>query len=59
VDKTGGSYYGKQQLHYMSCKGDTSLVSLTKEGPIYSVTWSPAGDKVPVSTCVLSSVGDP
>jgi len=48
VDKTGGSYYGKQQLHYMSCKGDTSLVSLTKEGPIYSVTWSPAGDKFAV-----------
>jgi len=48
VDKTGGSYYGKQQLHYMSCKGDTSLVALTKEGPIYSVTWSPAGDKFAV-----------
>ena len=46
MDKTGGSYYGKQQLHYMSCKGDTCLVSLTKEGPIYSVSWSPDGDKV-------------
>merc|ERR1711892_1296921 len=43
VDKTGGSYYGKQQLHYMSTKGDTGMVGLAKEGPIYSVEWSPNG----------------
>jgi translation initiation factor 2A len=41
VDKTGGSYYGKQQLHFMSVSGDTAMVQLPKEGPIYSVTWSP------------------
>jgi len=44
VDKTGGSYYGKQQLHYMSIKGDTGMVALAKEGPIYSVEWSPNGN---------------
>jgi len=44
VDKTGGSYYGKQQLHYMSVKGDTAMVGLAKEGPVYSTHWSPAGD---------------
>ena len=39
VDKTGGSYYGKQQLRYMSIKCDTGMVSLAREGPIYSVEW--------------------
>jgi len=43
VDKTGGSYYGKQQLHYMSTKGDTAMVGLAKEGPIYSTAWAPSG----------------
>ena len=44
VDKTGGSYYGKQQLHYMNTKGDTAMVGLTKEGPIYSTNWASSGD---------------
>jgi len=43
VDKTGSSYYGKQQLHWMSTKGDTSMVGLPKEGPIYSVEWASGG----------------
>ena len=43
VDKTGGSYYGKQQLHFANAaNGDTAMVQLAKEGPIYSVRWSPA-----------------
>ncbi|KAJ8921037.1 hypothetical protein NQ315_015833 [Exocentrus adspersus] len=41
VDKTGGSYYGKQGLHFIGLNGQTSLVTLSKEGPIYSVEWSP------------------
>ena len=41
VDKTGSSYYGKQQLHYINCTGDTALVQLAKEGPIYSIKWNP------------------
>lgn len=44
VDKTGASYYGKQQLYFMTVKGETSMVSLSKDGPIYSVVWSPKGD---------------
>merc|ERR1712037_549446 len=40
---TGGSYYGKQQLHYMNTKGDTAMVGLPKEGPIYSTVWAPSG----------------
>ena len=43
VDKTGGSYYGKQQLHYMNIKGDTAMVGLPKEGPIYNTEWAPNG----------------
>merc|ERR1719341_2850264 len=44
VDKTGASYYGKQQLHYMSVKGESGMVGLAKEGPIYSVEWAPNGN---------------
>uniref|UniRef100_A0A0A9WRR4 Eukaryotic translation initiation factor 2A n=1 Tax=Lygus hesperus TaxID=30085 RepID=A0A0A9WRR4_LYGHE len=41
VDKKGTSYYGTQTLHFLSIKGDTSMVQLSKEGPIHSVAWSP------------------
>lgn len=41
VDKTGGSYYGKQGLHFMSITGQTAMVTMSKEGPIFSVAWSP------------------
>jgi len=30
VDKSGASYYGKQTLHYLSTKGDTAMVMLSK-----------------------------
>lgn len=43
VDKTGASYYGKSQLHFMDVFGETSMVSLAKEGPIYHVEWAPKG----------------
>ncbi|XP_044752195.1 eukaryotic translation initiation factor 2A [Coccinella septempunctata] len=41
VDKTGGSYYGKQGLHYIGLNGQTMMLTMSKEGPIYSVEWSP------------------
>ncbi|XP_011505945.1 PREDICTED: eukaryotic translation initiation factor 2A [Ceratosolen solmsi marchali] len=41
VDNTGASYYGKQTLHYLDTKGETALVTLSKEGPIHAVQWSP------------------
>lgn len=41
VDKTGASYYGKQTLHHLNTKGETSMVMLSKEGPIHAVEWSP------------------
>lgn len=41
ADSTGQSYYGEQTLHFVSTKGDSSLVNLTKKGPIYDSKWSP------------------
>nr|XP_020477497.1 eukaryotic translation initiation factor 2A isoform X2 [Monopterus albus] len=41
VDKTGASYYGEQTLHYLAVNGETALVQLPKNGPIYDVAWSP------------------
>jgi translation initiation factor 2A len=65
VDKTGASYYGKQQLHYMTTKGETCMVELKKEGPIYSVTWSPKGDLfavvhgfMPAKSALFNNKGD-
>lgn len=31
VDKTGGSYYGKQGLHFIGVNGQTAMVTLRKE----------------------------
>ncbi|XP_058244495.1 eukaryotic translation initiation factor 2A [Hemibagrus wyckioides] len=41
VDKTGASYYGEQTLHYLATNGDSAVVQLPKNGPIYDVIWSP------------------
>ena len=41
VDKTGSSYYGKTQLHFMDIFGETAMIQLAKEGPIYHVDWAP------------------
>ncbi|KAJ7324780.1 hypothetical protein JRQ81_017800 [Phrynocephalus forsythii] len=41
VDKTGASYYGEQTLHYIAVNGESAVVQLPKNGPIYDVAWSP------------------
>ncbi|XP_023677282.1 eukaryotic translation initiation factor 2A [Paramormyrops kingsleyae] len=41
VDKTGASYYGEQTLHYLGVDGESAVVQLPKNGPIYDVAWSP------------------
>ncbi|KAG5269411.1 hypothetical protein AALO_G00201720 [Alosa alosa] len=41
VDKTGASYYGEQTLHYLATNGESAVVQLPKNGPIYDVAWSP------------------
>ncbi|KAK3570284.1 hypothetical protein QTP86_017203 [Hemibagrus guttatus] len=45
VDKTGASYYGEQTLHYLATNGDSAVVQLPKNGPIYDVTWSPSSSE--------------
>lgn len=45
VDATGASYYGKQSLHYLNTKGDSCSISLSKEGPIHAIKWSPKGNE--------------
>ncbi|XP_006000963.1 eukaryotic translation initiation factor 2A [Latimeria chalumnae] len=41
VDKSGASYYGEQTLHYIAINGESAVVQLPKNGPIYDVVWSP------------------
>ncbi|XP_043919686.1 eukaryotic translation initiation factor 2A [Protopterus annectens] len=41
VDKSGASYYGEQTLHYIATNGESAVVQLPKNGPIYDVIWSP------------------
>uniref|UniRef100_A0A672RVA3 Eukaryotic translation initiation factor 2A n=1 Tax=Sinocyclocheilus grahami TaxID=75366 RepID=A0A672RVA3_SINGR len=41
VDKTGASYYGEQTLHYVATNGESAVVQLPKNGPIYDVSWNP------------------
>lgn len=45
VDATGASYYGKQALYFLSTKGDSCSVPLSKEGPIHAVQWNPKGNE--------------
>ncbi|KAF0879824.1 EIF2A factor, partial [Crocuta crocuta] len=40
VDKTGASYYGEQTLHYIAANGESAVVQLPKNGPIYDVVWN-------------------
>ncbi|XP_077204805.1 eukaryotic translation initiation factor 2A [Paroedura picta] len=41
VDKTGASYYGEQTLHYIATNGESAVVQLPKNGPIYDAAWNP------------------
>uniref|UniRef100_A0ACB8FB91 Eukaryotic translation initiation factor 2A n=2 Tax=Sphaerodactylus townsendi TaxID=933632 RepID=A0ACB8FB91_9SAUR len=41
VDKTGASYYGEQTLHYIATNGESAVVQLRKNGPIYDAAWNP------------------
>lgn len=44
VDATGKSYYGESNLYFVSGNGDLDCtVPLGREGPVYSVQWSPTG----------------
>eukprot|EP00124_Ichthyophonus_hoferi_P001370 Ihof_evm4s69 gene=Ihof_evmTU4s69 len=46
VDVSNKSYYGENNLYYMSAVADVQCnVPLTKEGPIYETKWSPTSDE--------------
>eukprot|EP00123_Amoebidium_parasiticum_P012283 comp21249_c0_seq1/m.28949 comp21249_c0_seq1/g.28949 ORF comp21249_c0_seq1/g.28949 comp21249_c0_seq1/m.28949 type:complete len:600 (-) comp21249_c0_seq1:480-2279(-) len=46
VDASNKSYYGENNLYYMSATSDVQCnVQLTKEGPIYETKWSPTADE--------------
>ncbi|XP_078488594.1 eukaryotic translation initiation factor 2A [Ciona intestinalis] len=62
VDTTGESYYGEQSLHFMSCSGETSIVQLSKKGPIYDSAWSPLSNQfcvvfgfMPAKACLFNN----
>lgn len=45
VDKSNQSYYGKQNVYFMSLDGaNDGPVPLAKEGPVYDVAWAPNGE---------------
>ncbi|XP_052215411.1 eukaryotic translation initiation factor 2A-like isoform X1 [Dreissena polymorpha] len=41
TDTSESSYYGDQGLHYLGSNGESSLVHLGKNGPVYHIEWSP------------------
>ncbi|XP_035240981.1 eukaryotic translation initiation factor 2A [Anguilla anguilla] len=66
VDKSGASYYGEQTLQYLSINGETAVVQLPKNGPIYDVTWSPSSSEfcvvygfMPAKATVFNQKCDP
>ncbi|CAK8676030.1 eukaryotic translation initiation factor 2A-like [Clavelina lepadiformis] len=61
VDTTGESYYGEQSLHFISCSGETSIVQLSKKGPIYDAAWAPNSTQfcvvfgfMPAKACIFN-----
>ncbi|XP_045200143.2 eukaryotic translation initiation factor 2A-like [Mercenaria mercenaria] len=41
TDTSESSYYGDQGLHFLGVNGESNLVHLGKNGPVYHVEWSP------------------
>ncbi|XP_005096415.1 eukaryotic translation initiation factor 2A [Aplysia californica] len=41
TESSESSYYGDQGLHFLSTKGESCLVPMQKEGPVYHVEWAP------------------
>lgn len=48
VDQSNKSYYGEQILYLMSINGESCMVTLSKQGPIYCVKWNPNGKEFAV-----------
>uniref|UniRef100_A0A914ZN92 Translation initiation factor beta propellor-like domain-containing protein n=1 Tax=Parascaris univalens TaxID=6257 RepID=A0A914ZN92_PARUN len=43
VDQMNKSYYGEQNLYLVAINGDSCMVPLGKNGPVYTVKWNPNG----------------
>uniref|UniRef100_A0A0N5AT36 Eukaryotic translation initiation factor 2A n=1 Tax=Syphacia muris TaxID=451379 RepID=A0A0N5AT36_9BILA len=48
VDKSNKSYYGEQNLYLVAINGESCMVPLEKNGPVYSVKWNPSGKQFAV-----------
>ncbi|ESO88696.1 hypothetical protein LOTGIDRAFT_234486, partial [Lottia gigantea] len=48
TESSDSSYYGDQGLHYISLRGETCLVPLDKNGPVYNVEWNPTSTEFAV-----------
>lgn len=48
VDKSNKSYYGEQNLYLVAINGESCMVPLEKNGPVYSVKWNPNGKQFAV-----------
>ncbi|GFO11511.1 eukaryotic translation initiation factor 2a [Plakobranchus ocellatus] len=54
TESSDSSYYGEQGLHYLNVNGDSCLVPLQKQGPIYHLEWLPNQQEfVLVHGCIL------
>ncbi|KAH3806331.1 hypothetical protein DPMN_134650 [Dreissena polymorpha] len=55
TDTSESSYYGDQGLHYLGSNGESSLVHLGKNGPVYHIEWSPKSTEFcVVYGCILA-----
>lgn len=48
VDQSNQSYYGEQNLYLVAINGESCMVPLAKNGPVYCVKWSPLGKEFAV-----------
>ncbi|KAF6025906.1 EIF2A [Bugula neritina] len=48
TETSASSYYGEQGLHFLALNGDSCVVPLAKNGPVYSIAWHPSGTEFTV-----------
>lgn len=54
TETSESSYYGDQGLHFLGANGESNLVHLGKNGPVYHIEWSPTSTEFcVVYGCIL------
>ncbi|XP_067943859.1 eukaryotic translation initiation factor 2A-like [Watersipora subatra] len=48
TESSDSSYYGEQGLHFLAVNGDSCVVPLNKNGPVYNIAWHPSGTEFTV-----------